>query len=155
LASPDAASLDLKRTLSKNRLLGLWRMMTGFRRFYVAASLCMAVAAISRTGTFLLLRTLVDDVLDKARFQLLPHVALGFVGLAALERSFTRQSAIIAHRIQRLMSADLILVVDKGRIVQQGAHEELIVQPGIYRQIYEIQTRIETELEREIARVGV
>jgi ATP-binding cassette subfamily B protein len=89
LASPDAASLDLKRTLSKNRLLGLWRMMTGFRLVYVAATVCIAVAAMSRTGTFLLLRYLVDDVLDNARFDRLPLTALGFIGLAALEGSFT------------------------------------------------------------------
>jgi ATP-binding cassette subfamily B protein len=49
----------------------------------------MAVAAMSRTGTFLLLRYLVDDVLDNARFDRLPLTALGFIGLAALEGSFT------------------------------------------------------------------
>jgi len=89
LASPDAASLDLKRTLSKNRLLGLWRMMTGFRLVYVAATISVGIAAVSRTGTFLLLRTLVDDVLAKTRFEVLPLVALGFVGLAAVEGTFT------------------------------------------------------------------
>lgn len=85
----NAAWLDLKRTLSKNRLLGLWRMMTGFRLVYVAATFCVGIAAASRTGTFLLLRILVDDVLDQTHFELLPLVALGFVGLAALEGTFT------------------------------------------------------------------
>jgi ATP-binding cassette subfamily B protein len=89
LASPDTSSLDLKRTLSKNRLLGLWRMMTGFRLVYVAATICVGIAAMSRTGTFLLLRTLVDDVLAKTRFEVLPLVALGFIGLAAIEGTFT------------------------------------------------------------------
>ena len=64
-------------------------MMTGFRLVYVAATICVGIAAVSRTGTFLLLRTLVDDVLDKTRFELLPLVALGFVGLAVLEGAFT------------------------------------------------------------------
>ena len=89
MASPDTSSLDLKRTLSKNRLLGLWRMMTGFRLVYVAATICVGIAAMSRTGTFLLLRTLVDDVLAKTRFEVLPLVALGFIGLAAIEGAFT------------------------------------------------------------------
>ena len=62
-----------------------------------------------------------------------------------------RTSFIIAHRIQSVMDADLILVMDKGSIVQHGAHAELLSQPGIYRQIYDIQTRIESELEIEIA----
>ncbi len=61
-----------------------------------------------------------------------------------------RTTFIIAHRIQSIMNADLILVLDKGRVVQRGVHEELVAQDGIYRQIYEIQTRIEAELEKEI-----
>jgi len=65
-----------------------------------------------------------------------------------------RTSFIIAHRIQSVMNADLILVLDKGRIVQRGTHEELMQVDGIYRQTYEMQARIEDELEREIASVG-
>jgi ATP-binding cassette subfamily B protein len=61
-----------------------------------------------------------------------------------------RTTFIIAHRIQSVMDADLILVMDKGRIIQRGKHEDLVLQPGTYRKIYEIQTRIETELEAEI-----
>ncbi len=61
-----------------------------------------------------------------------------------------RTSFIIAHRIQSVMLADLILVMDKGKIVQAGIHEELLEQEGIYRQIFDIQTRIESELEQEI-----
>ncbi|HEY4720799.1 MAG TPA: ATP-binding cassette domain-containing protein, partial [Anaerolineae bacterium] len=64
-----------------------------------------------------------------------------------------RTTFIIAHRIQSVMNADLILVLDHGQIVQRGAHAELIEQPGIYRQIYDIQTRIEVELEKEIGSV--
>jgi ATP-binding cassette subfamily B protein len=48
------------------------------------------------------------------------------------------------------MNADLILVMDKGAIVQMGQHEELAAQDGIYRQIYNIQTRIDEELEQEV-----
>ena len=62
-----------------------------------------------------------------------------------------RTTFIIAHRIQSIMDADLILVMDKGRIIQRGQHEELANKEGIYRQIFEIQTRIEVELEKEIA----
>ena len=66
-----------------------------------------------------------------------------------------RTTFIIAHRIQSVMIADLILVLDKGRIVQTGTHQELVAQPGIYRDIYELQTRIDVELEREVASVAL
>ncbi|MCB9137387.1 MAG: ABC transporter ATP-binding protein [Caldilineaceae bacterium] len=64
-----------------------------------------------------------------------------------------RTTFIIAHRIQSLMSADLILVMKEGRIVQRGTHAELVNQPGMYRNIYAAQTRMETELEEELTRV--
>jgi len=62
-----------------------------------------------------------------------------------------RTTFIIAHRIQSVMNADLILVMDKGRIIQKGTHAELIVQDGMYRKIYDLQTRIDEELEEEIS----
>jgi ATP-binding cassette, subfamily B, bacterial len=71
---------------------------------------------------------------------------------AALERLMqNRTTFIIAHRIQSVMIADLILVIDKGEIVQRGTHDELMQQEGMYRQIYEMQSRIDEELERELA----
>jgi ATP-binding cassette subfamily B protein len=61
-----------------------------------------------------------------------------------------RTSLIIAHRIQTVMSADLILVMDKGRIIQRGTHAELMQQTGgVYRRIYDLQTRIEDDAELE------
>jgi len=66
-----------------------------------------------------------------------------------------RTSFIIAHRIQTVMYADLILVMDKGHIVQRGTHRELLAQDGIYRQIYDLQSRIDDEVEKEIASVGI
>jgi ATP-binding cassette subfamily B protein len=81
---------DLKNAVTSNRLLGLWRMMTGFRLLYLGAVLSIAVAAIARTSTFLLLRTLVDDVLGEGKnLDKLWLFALGFVGLAVVEGSVT------------------------------------------------------------------
>ncbi|HEX7555778.1 MAG TPA: ABC transporter ATP-binding protein, partial [Leptolinea sp.] len=66
-----------------------------------------------------------------------------------------RTTFIIAHRIQSIQTANLILVMDQGLITQRGTHTELLQQPGMYRRIFEIQTRVEDELEREIASVGL
>jgi len=62
-----------------------------------------------------------------------------------------RTTFIIAHRVQSLMDADLILVLDKGRIIQCGSHEELLAQDGMYRRIYAAQTQIEAELQAGLA----
>jgi ATP-binding cassette subfamily B protein len=73
----------------------------------------------------------------------------------ALQRLMAeRTTFIIAHRIQTVMNADLILVLENGRIVQKGTHAELVDCPGVYREIYELQARIEDELEAEIGMVG-
>ncbi len=72
----------------------------------------------------------------------------------ALERLMEgRTTFVIAHRIQSLMAADKILVLDQGRIVQSGTHDELMLEPGMYQRIYLAQTRIESELEEELNRV--
>ncbi len=74
---------------------------------------------------------------------------------AALNRLMeNRTTFIIAHRIQSVMNADLILVMDKGAVVQTGRHNDLIKQDGMYRQIFDIQTRIDAELEQEVASSG-
>jgi ATP-binding cassette subfamily B protein len=65
-----------------------------------------------------------------------------------------RTTLIIAHRIQSVMDADLILVLNKGRIVQRGTHDTLVQEEGLYRRIYDAQTRIEQELEAEIQGVA-
>jgi len=56
---------------------------------------------------------------------------------------------IISHRITTLAEADLILVLDQGRLVQSGTHEELIRQPGLYQRLWALQSQLEEELAEE------
>ncbi len=60
---------------------------------------------------------------------------------AALEKRFGSATIIlISHRITTLSKADRVLVLDHGRVAQLGTPEELKNQPGLYRQIYDIQS---------------
>lgn len=65
-----------------------------------------------------------------------------------------RTTFIIAHRIQSLMQADLILVMEEGRVIQQGSHRELLKQAGKYQEIFDIQTRIDAALKAELGSTG-
>jgi len=66
----------------------------------------------------------------------------------ALERLMEgRTTFIIAHRVQSVMRADQILVLEKGRILQKGTHAQLMEVDGFYRRIFQLQSRIEVEVE--------
>jgi ATP-binding cassette subfamily B protein len=54
-----------------------------------------------------------------------------------------RTSIVIAHRLSTILAADLILVMDRGQIVERGTHEQLLVMGGLYSQLYETQFKRE------------
>jgi ATP-binding cassette subfamily B protein len=61
---------------------------------------------------------------------------------AALERLMVgRTSIVIAHRLSTVLAADVILVMDQGRLVERGTHAELLAQGGLYATLYRTQFR--------------
>ena len=75
--------------------------------------------------------------------------------LNALREGKNRQSTIvIAHRLSTLMHADIILVLKEGRVEQQGTHESLSQQAGIYRDLWHIQSDLEANFKTEKVLVG-
>jgi ATP-binding cassette subfamily B protein len=60
-----------------------------------------------------------------------------------------RTSIIIAHRLSTIRNVDKIIVLHKGRLVEQGSHDELLTQQGYYYRLYQLQYK---EQERALAR---
>jgi ATP-binding cassette subfamily B protein len=52
-----------------------------------------------------------------------------------------RTSIVIAHRLSTVLAANVILVMDKGRLVEQGTHAELLARNGLYAELYHTQFR--------------
>ncbi len=72
---------------------------------------------------------------------------------AALERMITgRTSVLIAHRLSTIQRADTILVMHKGRLREQGTHQELLAMHGLYYKLYQLQYK-DQELDADAAAV--
>ena len=58
---------------------------------------------------------------------------------------------LIAHRLSTLMHADRVIVLEDGRVTQQGTHDELLRTEGLYQRLWHIQTALEDDLKEELA----
>lgn len=64
----------------------------------------------------------------------------------ALARALTgRTSLVIAHRLSTVLNADLVIVLDEGRVVESGTHAELLAAGGLYAELYRTQFERQAE----------
>lgn len=88
---------------------------------------------------------ILDDALSAVDSQTEAEILQGL-----RQKTRRRTTILIAHRLSTLQQADRILVLDKGRLVQWGSHEELRAQEGIYRRLWGIQERFDRDLDKEL-----
>ena len=75
--------------------------------------------------------------------------------LKALQNRKGRQpTLVIAHRLSSLAYVDRIAVIDRGRLVQLGSHEELSVAPGLYRRLCQIQGALDDQIRSDVEQYG-
>jgi len=105
-------------------------MLSGGQRQRVALA-----RAIHRQGDLLIL----DDVLSAVDHATEAHLVETVAGLA--QRPGAPTVLISSHRLSALRHCDTVLVLDRGRLIAEGPHTELVKRPGIYRDTWEIQSQ--------------
>src|SRR6185436_11577864 len=106
-----ALTFDFRKAIHENRLKGIWKMMVDYRLPYIGATAALAISALAKTFTYMLLRYFADDVLTQGKFignslgQTTLWIGLGFVALALVEGGFAflsgRLAAFTAEGITR------------------------------------------------------
>ena len=108
-----AITFDFRKTVEKNRLKGLWVMMADYRLPYIGATAALAISALAKTFTYMLLLYFVDDVLTEGKYingnmtGTFVWIGVGFIALALVEGAFAflsgRLAAYSAEGIARRM----------------------------------------------------
>jgi ATP-binding cassette subfamily B protein len=139
-ARPDATDAELVEACKAARIHDLilslpegYRTVVGERGYRVSGGekQRLAIARVLLKGPAIV-------ILDEATAHLDSETEV-LIQQALAEALAGRTSLVIAHRLSTIQSANQILVVDEGRIVERGTHRELVGAGGLYAELYETQ----------------
>jgi ATP-binding cassette subfamily B protein len=139
-AKPDATDAELEQALARAQIADLVHRLpdgvdtvVGDRGYRLSGGERQRLA-IAR----LLLKAPPVVILDEATAHL-DSESEAAVQRALAEALEGRTALVIAHRLSTIREADAIVVLDEGRVVQQGTHAELLAAGGLYAELYETQ----------------
>ncbi len=146
LAAPHATESDLRRAAEAARLLPfIDSLPAGFDTWIGEQGLALSGGERQRLA---LARALLKDapilLLDEPTANLDPLTERAVLDALFAARG-ERATLLITHRLVGLDAADMILVLDRGRLVEQGRHADLLARDGYYRRLWNIQQGILTE----------